>query len=74
MAGFIPALSVADLRAQSHPGRACESGPPKVSLSESPEHLLKEKRGTSRVWAKEGPRKQNNHSVVIILTLSLCPN
>ena len=69
---FIPVLSVADLR--PHPGRAYESGPPEVSLSESREHLLKEERGTSRVWTKEGPRKQNNCSVIIILILSLCPD
>lgn len=31
------------------------------------------KKVTSRVWAKVGPRKPNNCSVVIILTLSLYP-
>lgn len=74
MVGFIPVLSVVDLRVQSHPGRACKSGLPEVSLPESLEHLLQEERGTSRVWAKEGPRKQNNCSVIIILTLSLRPD
>lgn len=72
MVHFIPVLSVADLRPQ--PGRAYESGPPEVSLSESREHLLKEERGISRIWTKEGPRKQNNCSVIIILILSLCPD
>ena len=28
MVGFIPVLSVADLRVRSHPGRAYESRPP----------------------------------------------